>query len=162
MERRSAKPRWGWLASAILLFWGVLVLRASTQDFWARDCRPTRFRVIISGGTKRTPSGLFLGEHTTAAALACVSAARPCFQGQNENRGRACVSYATSVLPNKGVRFAKRGPRVALGPCGPRPSLTMGNYWRRLPRFFEMMRRFTIQFILRMCRTPMRWSRNES
>ena len=36
MERRSAKPRWGWLFSAILLFWGVLLLRASTEDVWAR------------------------------------------------------------------------------------------------------------------------------
>jgi len=36
MEKRGTKPRWGWLFIAILLFWGVLVLRASTEDFWAR------------------------------------------------------------------------------------------------------------------------------
>jgi hypothetical protein len=36
MERRSAKPRWGWLYIANLLFWGVLLLRASIEGVWAR------------------------------------------------------------------------------------------------------------------------------
>jgi hypothetical protein len=36
MEKRGPRPRWGWLIIAILLFWGVLVLRANTEGFWAR------------------------------------------------------------------------------------------------------------------------------